>query len=73
MFVELSKLIVPPSYSMVVSPECLEDVEQYLAPNGVMIPTNYTSYIAPVTAARVWMGARDMPSHKGEILIIMTN
>ena len=48
-----------------VSPECLDEVEQYLAPIGVMIPTNYTSFIAPITASRVWMGARDMPSHKG--------
>lgn len=48
-----------------MSPECLDDVQQYLSPRGVMIPTNYTSFIAPITAARVWMGTRDIPNRKG--------
>lgn len=48
-----------------LSPECLDAVSRFLLPQGAMIPASYTSYVAPLTASRVWMGARDIPGGKG--------
>eukprot|EP00596_Hydrurales_sp_CCMP1899_P008489 CAMPEP_0119051778 /NCGR_PEP_ID=MMETSP1177-20130426/73282_1 /TAXON_ID=2985 /ORGANISM="Ochromonas sp, Strain CCMP1899" /LENGTH=677 /DNA_ID=CAMNT_0007031099 /DNA_START=71 /DNA_END=2101 /DNA_ORIENTATION=+ len=46
-----------------LSPECL-DVAQgtCLKDNGVSIPTDYTSYMAPMTSTKLWTAARDMTS-----------
>jgi protein arginine N-methyltransferase 5 len=51
-----------------LSPECLDSVEQdgLLAENGVMIPTSYESYIAPISASKLWMQARDKYVSKGK-------
>jgi type II protein arginine methyltransferase len=48
-----------------LSPECMDGVQRLLKADGVMIPSSYTSYIAPVSSPRLWMGARDMPSKVG--------
>ena len=46
-----------------MSPECLDSITRYLHPiNGVMIPSSYTSYLAPLTASKVYMAARDYRS-----------
>lgn len=48
-----------------LSPECLQPVTRHLRPDGVMVPAAYTSFVAPVTAARVWTCCRDMPGDRG--------
>ena len=37
-----------------LSPECLDGAQRFLAPNGISIPVSYTSFLAPVTAAKLW-------------------
>jgi protein arginine N-methyltransferase 5 len=45
-----------------LSPECLDGAQKCLFPDvGISIPMNYTSYLAPVSASRLWTCARDMP------------
>ena len=41
-----------------LSPECLDGAQRLLAPQGVSIPTAYSSYLQPVTAAKLWSDAR---------------
>jgi protein arginine N-methyltransferase 5 len=40
-----------------LSPECLGDAEPLLAPGGASIPSEYTSYLAPISSAKLWAGA----------------
>jgi protein arginine N-methyltransferase 5 len=40
-----------------LSPECLGDAEPLLAPGGASIPSEYTSYLAPVSSAKLWTAA----------------
>ncbi|XP_031102890.1 protein arginine N-methyltransferase 1.5 isoform X1 [Ipomoea triloba] len=44
-----------------LSPECLDGAERFLKPDGVSIPTSYTSFIQPVTASKLY---NDIKSHK---------
>mmetsp|Transcript_56820 Transcript_56820/g.122866 ORF Transcript_56820/g.122866 Transcript_56820/m.122866 type:complete len:611 (+) Transcript_56820:71-1903(+) len=37
-----------------LSPECLDGAQRFLAPDGVCIPTRYTSYLTPVTTPKLW-------------------
>ena len=38
-----------------LSPECLDGAQEYLKPGtGVSIPCDYTSYVAPLSAAKLW-------------------
>lgn len=37
-----------------LSPECLDGAQRLLAPDGVCIPTKYTSYLTPVTSPKLW-------------------
>lgn len=48
-----------------LSPECLDGAQRLLKPDGISIPSSYTSFIAPMSSSRLWMGARDMPDRKG--------
>lgn len=41
-----------------LSPECLDGAQKYLKPGGVSIPCSYTSYLAPISAAKLWNEAR---------------
>jgi protein arginine N-methyltransferase 5 len=41
-----------------LSPECLDGAQKYLAPGGVSIPCDYVSYLAPITAPKLWNEAR---------------
>lgn len=43
-----------------LSPECLDGAQKCLRLGGISIPCSYTSYIAPVSSSKLWMGARDM-------------
>lgn len=37
-----------------LSPECLDGAQRLLAPDGVCIPTRYTSFLTPVTTPKLW-------------------
>jgi type II protein arginine methyltransferase len=41
-----------------LSPECLDGAQKFLCDDGVSIPMKYTSYIAPVSAQKVWKEVR---------------
>eukprot|EP00897_Mesotaenium_endlicherianum_P006889 jgi/Mesen1/6228/ME000320S05426 len=36
-----------------LSPECLDGAQRFLKPDGVSIPSSYTSFIAPITASKL--------------------
>ncbi|XP_020527079.1 protein arginine N-methyltransferase 5 isoform X2 [Amborella trichopoda] len=44
-----------------LSPECLDGAQRFLKPDGISIPSSYTSFIQPVTASRLY---NDVRSHK---------
>jgi protein arginine N-methyltransferase 5 len=37
-----------------LSPECLDGAQRFLAKDGVSIPSRYTSYLYPMTSAKLW-------------------
>jgi protein arginine N-methyltransferase 5 len=37
-----------------LSPECLDGAQAYLKPGGISIPTDYTSFVAPLSSSRLW-------------------
>ena len=41
-----------------LSPECLDGAQRFLKADGVSIPQAYTSYLAPVTCAKLWNDAK---------------
>ncbi|MDB9924768.1 protein arginine N-methyltransferase [bacterium] len=41
-----------------LSPECLDGAQRFLKDDGVSIPQSYTSYLAPITAAKLWNDAK---------------
>jgi hypothetical protein len=41
-----------------LSPECLDGAQRFLAPGGVSVPQAYTSFLAPVTAAKLHADVR---------------
>jgi len=43
-----------------LSPECLDGAQRFLAVGGVCIPQSYTSFLAPVTASKLW---NDVKAH----------
>ncbi|POO03787.1 Protein arginine N-methyltransferase PRMT [Trema orientale] len=44
-----------------LSPECLDGAQRFLKPDGISIPSSYTSFIQPVTASKLY---NDVKSHK---------
>lgn len=46
-----------------LSPECLDGAQSFLKPDGVSIPSSYTSYLQPITTAKLWndVKARTIP------------
>ena len=42
-----------------LSPECLDGAQSFLRDGGVSIPVSYTSYIAPMAAAKLWNEAKN--------------
>ena len=41
-----------------LSPECLDGAQRFLKADGVSIPQAYTSYLTPVTCAKLWNDAK---------------
>eukprot|EP01113_Clastostelium_recurvatum_P032186 TRINITY_DN4095_c0_g1_i1.p1 TRINITY_DN4095_c0_g1~~TRINITY_DN4095_c0_g1_i1.p1 ORF type:complete len:640 (+),score=181.99 TRINITY_DN4095_c0_g1_i1:34-1953(+) len=37
-----------------LSPECLDGAQRFLKPGGISIPCWYTSYVAPISSAKLW-------------------
>ena len=37
-----------------LSPECLDGAQKFLKRGGVSIPQSYTSFLQPVTTAKLW-------------------
>ena len=37
-----------------LSPECLDGAQSCLKPDGISIPSSYTSYLQPITTAKLW-------------------
>lgn len=44
-----------------LSPECLDGAQRFLKPDGISIPSSYTSFIQPVTASKLY---NDVKAHK---------
>ncbi|KVH91541.1 Protein arginine N-methyltransferase [Cynara cardunculus var. scolymus] len=44
-----------------LSPECLDGAERFLKPDGISIPSSYTSFIQPVTTSKLY---NDVKLHK---------
>eukprot|EP00268_Persea_americana_P013136 TRINITY_DN15723_c0_g1_i1.p1 TRINITY_DN15723_c0_g1~~TRINITY_DN15723_c0_g1_i1.p1 ORF type:complete len:658 (+),score=108.19 TRINITY_DN15723_c0_g1_i1:215-2188(+) len=44
-----------------LSPECLDGAQRFLKPDGISIPSSYTSFVQPVTASKLY---NDVKSHK---------
>nr|VDD40740.1 unnamed protein product [Brassica oleracea] len=44
-----------------LSPECLDGAQRFLKPDGISIPSSYTSFIQPVTATKLY---NDVKAHK---------
>lgn len=42
-----------------LSPECLDGAQRLLKPGGISIPASYTSFLAPVTTAKLWDAVRN--------------
>jgi type II protein arginine methyltransferase len=53
-----------------LSPECLDGAQSYLQDYGISIPQSYTSFIAPLTSAKLWNGAASIfPADKVKVLL----
>lgn len=37
-----------------LSPECLDGAQRFLKEDGISIPQNYTSFISPLSCAKIW-------------------
>uniref|UniRef100_A0A0E0JVC7 Protein arginine N-methyltransferase n=1 Tax=Oryza punctata TaxID=4537 RepID=A0A0E0JVC7_ORYPU len=44
-----------------LSPECLDGAQRFLKPDGISIPSSYTSFIEPITASKLH---NDIKAHK---------
>lgn len=44
-----------------LSPECLDGAQRFLKPDGISIPSSYTSFIQPITGSKLY---NDVKSHK---------
>ena len=41
-----------------LSPECLDGAQSFLKEDGISIPYEYTSYIAPISSSKLWNEVR---------------
>jgi len=41
-----------------LSPECLDGAQRFLHEDGISIPANYTSYLAPLASSKLWNDAK---------------
>lgn len=47
-----------------LSPECLDGAQKFLAEDGISIPCNYTSYVAPISSHKLWRTVKAMGQRK---------
>lgn len=47
-----------------LSPECLDGAQQFLKQDGISIPSQYTSYLAPLTTSKLYNSVRDSKESK---------
>ena len=45
-----------------LSPECLDGAQKFLKPDGISIPSSYTSFAVPVMSSRLWNEAKGFKS-----------
>lgn len=45
-----------------LSPECLDGAQRFLKDDGISIPCQYTSYVAPLSSSKLWNEARSCRS-----------
>jgi len=55
-----------------LSPECLDGAQYFLKDGGVSIPQDYTSYIAPLAAAKLWNDAKHSKTLETELKALET-
>jgi type II protein arginine methyltransferase len=55
-----------------LSPECLDGAQHFLKANGVSIPQDYTSYLAPLAAAKLWNDAKHSKTLETELKALET-
>jgi protein arginine N-methyltransferase 5 len=48
-----------------LSPECLDGAQVCLKPGGISIPSDYTSFVAPISSSKLWMSARELLGGNG--------
>lgn len=41
-----------------LSPECLDGAQKFVKDGGVSIPQSYTSFLQPITTAKLWNGVK---------------
>ena len=47
-----------------LSPECLDGAQKFLKEGGVSIPQSYTSFLQPITTAKLWNDVKVSNHHK---------
>jgi protein arginine N-methyltransferase 5 len=54
-----------------LSPECLDGAQRFLKPDGrgISIPVSYTSFVAPISAPKLWTYVKEMPDKKVSLLL----
>lgn len=50
-----------------LSPECLDGAQKFLRQGGISIPQSYTSFLQPITTAKLWNDVK--VKHRGSILV----
>ena len=46
-----------------LSPECLDGAQKFLKEGGISIPQSYTSFLQPITTAKLWNDVKVSLSH----------
>jgi protein arginine N-methyltransferase 5 len=52
-----------------LSPECLDGAQVGLKDSGISIPHSYTSFLAPISASKLWNSARSQPGGKVRVIV----
>ena len=46
-----------------LSPECLDGAQKFLKEGGISIPQSYTSFLQPITTAKLWNDVKVSTTH----------
>ena len=46
-----------------LSPECLDGAQKFLKEGGICIPQSYTSFLQPITTAKLWNDVKVSTTH----------